>query len=134
MSRRSTDTTSLRPAERGLERFNRHRQDRTVTHWFTWRHLRCKVQETRHYLSHGWTMLQLEIVAARDAPCPITATGYLAHHLDEAELARAGGAVAFLTAWMDREAQGKPYRRAEFLWRQGDLFDRVNLDDESREA
>lgn len=53
MSRPPSSTTILRPAERGLERFNRHRQDRTSTHWLTWRHLRLKIEETRHYLRHG---------------------------------------------------------------------------------
>jgi len=130
VSRRPTDTTSLRPAQRGLENFNQHRQDRTVTHWFTWRHLRCKVQETHHYLSHGWTMLQLEVIAARDTPCPITTTGYLAHFLDEAKLAQAGGPVALMTTWMDREATTKVYQGAEFRWRQGDLFDPLVLGNE----
>ena len=134
MSRRPTDTTSLRPAQRGLNRFNRHRLQRTTTHWFTWRHLRCKVQVTPHYLSRGWTMLQLEVVAARKTPCPITTTGHLAHFLDEGELARAGGPVAFMTTWLDREAKTKTYQNAEFLWRQGDLFDRGGLDNEKREA
>jgi len=126
MKRSNRSSTSLRPAQRGLRGFNRHREARTVTHWFTWRHLRCKVVETRHYLSHGWTMLQLEVVAARDTPCPITATGYLAHFIDEDELAAAGGAVAFLSAWLDRAAATKAYQTAEFRWRQGDLFDQLD--------
>jgi hypothetical protein len=113
----------LRPAERGLASFNKHRQDRTTTHWFTWRHLRCKVQETPHYLRHGWTMLQLEVIAACDPPCPITTTGYRAHFLDADELERAGGAIAFMTDWMNSKAATKAYQSAEFLWRQGDLFD-----------
>lgn len=124
MSKRRTSTTALRPAERGLVAFNRHRQNRSTTHWFNWRHLRCKVQETPHYLSNGWTMLQLEVVASRDTPCPITTTGYLAHFLDEADLAHAGGAVAFMTAWMNRDAATRRYQDADFRWRQWDLFDR----------
>lgn len=129
MSRKLASTTILRPAERGLAGFNQHRQERTATHWFTWRHLRCKLQVTPHYLRHGWTMLQLDVVAARDTPCPITATGYLAHFLDQDELAANGGAVAFLTAWMDRAAATKVYQDSEFRWRQGDLFDRLALDE-----
>lgn len=122
MKRRGDDTTVLRPAERGLDRFNQHRQARTFTHWFSWRHLRCKVEVTDHYLRHGWAMLQLRVIAARETPCPITATGYLAHFLDADDLACAGGAVQFLTAWMDREAATRRYQDMEFRWRQGDLF------------
>ncbi len=128
MSQRDRATTSLRPAQRGLEQFNRHRRDRTTTHWFTWRHLRCKLQETAHYLSHGWTMLQLEVIASRDTPCPVTTTGYLAHFLDADELRAAGGATAFMTAWMDREADSKAYKALEFRWRQGDLFDHAGIE------
>lgn len=134
MSRRPSDTTSLKPAQRGLTPCSRHRQGPTVTHWFTWRHLRCKVQVTPDYLGQGSTMLQLEVVAARDTPCPITTTGHLANFVDATELARSGGAVAFLTAWMNREAQAKAYQQAEFLWRQGDLLYGIGLEDESREA
>ncbi|MGE0701167.1 MAG: hypothetical protein AB7O57_18880 [Hyphomicrobiaceae bacterium] len=133
MSNPNRNSTVLRPAERGLERFNKHRQERTVVHWFTWRHLRCKLQETRHYISHGWTMLQLEVIASRDTPCPVTTTGYLAHFLDAAELARAGGAIAFMRTWMDREASAKAYQAIEFRWRQGDLFDHAALREDAEE-
>lgn len=77
-------------------------------------------------------MLQLELIAARDTPCPLTSTGYLAHFLDESELAAGGGAVAFMTAWMDRAAATKAYQRAEFLWRQGDLFGLADVAEDAR--
>ena len=93
MSNPNRASTVLRPAQRGLDRFNAHRQERTTVHWFTWRHLRLKLEETRHYTRHGWTMLQLHVIGARDVPCPVTATGYLAHFIDEEELAMASGAV-----------------------------------------
>lgn len=134
MRRRADASTVLRPAERGLTRFNQHRQDRTTTHWFTWRHLRCKVQETDHYGQHDWTMLQLEVIASRDTPCPLTTTGYRAHFLDADELAQAGGAVAFMAAWMNREAATRRYQDAEFRWRQGDLFDRQSSEPEESHA
>jgi len=130
MTNPNRNATVLRPAQRGLESFNAHRQDRTTTHWFTWRHLRCKITETRHYLRHGWTMLQLEVVASRDKPCPLTSTGYLAHGLDEDELARTGGAVTFFRAWMERAAQSNAYKMAEFRWRQGNLFDHAGVEEE----
>jgi len=127
MSNPNRASTVLRPAQRGLDRFNGHRQERTTVHWFTWRHLRLKLEETRHYTRHGWTMLQLHVIAARDVPCPVTATGYLARFIDEEELDMAGGAVVFMAAWLEREAQTKAYRTAEQRWRQGDLFDHAGL-------
>jgi hypothetical protein len=59
----------------------------------------------------------------RQSASPITATGYVAHFLDAEELAAAGGPAAYFSAWLDREAQTKAWHRAEFAWRQGDLFD-----------
>jgi hypothetical protein len=40
------------------------------THWFTWRHLRCKAEEIQY--PQGWTVLRLDIIAARDTPDPLT--------------------------------------------------------------
>lgn len=132
MTKRGQTTTALRPAQRGLAGFNAHRRDRTTIHWFTWRHLRCKLHETAHYGITGWTLLQLEVIAARDTPCPLTSTGYLAHGIDATELTEAGGAIAFVTAWLDREAEAKRYQRSEFNWRQGDLLDQLALGDDRK--
>ena len=48
------------------------------------------------------------------------------------ELAAAGGAVAFMTAWLNREALTKRYQKTENRWRQGDLLDRLALDKDER--
>ena len=131
-------STTLRPAQRGLEHSAQHKAHldaRTITRWLTWRHLRCKILETPDFSGPGWTLLQLEVIAARDVPCPLTHTGYLAHGIDAEELALKGGAEQFFADWMDREAQTKAYQRQEFLWRQRDLIlDLALIDDESREA
>jgi hypothetical protein len=133
MRKKDRTTTALRPAQLGHRRFEARNADRTRTTWFTWRHLRCKILETPNWGANDWTFLRLEIIAPRDTPCPITTTGYLAHGVDAAELAAAGGTVSFLTAWLDREAAKKPYQKAEFRWRQGDLLDQLTLE-EDREA
>ncbi|HRD74661.1 MAG TPA: hypothetical protein PK264_01795 [Hyphomicrobiaceae bacterium] len=103
------------------------------THWFTWRHLRCKVVEKPCDLGDHDTLLELHVIAARDTPVPITTTGFLAHFLSTAALTGAGGPTTFFTTWMDREARSRDYQLAEFLWRQGDLFDRL-VPDEGRDA
>jgi len=58
----------------------------------------------------------------KNAPLPITETGYRSHFLSHDELECAGGAIRFFLDWIEREAASKQWTRAEFKWRQGDLF------------
>lgn len=92
-----------------------------LTHWFTWRHVRCKVVETPNSFA-GHTHLELNAIAARDVPLPITRTGYKSHFIDPQALAEAGGPVALFTVWLEETARSKAYQDAEFRWRQGELF------------
>ena len=61
-------------------------------------------------------------VKPKGAPLPITGTGYLSHFLDADLLAKHGGPVAFLLGWLEREARTKAWAKAEFKWRQLELF------------
>ena len=90
---------------------------------FTWRHVTLSVKHTRDYLVPGQSHLELRVIAPKGCPVPITDTGYRSHFLGREELEAAGGPVAFMTAWLDREASGKAYKDADLRWRQGDLFD-----------
>ena len=120
-------TTALRPAERGQANFAARIAERTRTHWFTWRHVRFKLLETSQWGGDAFTLLQLEAVASRDTATPLTTTGYLAHGVDSEALSLAGGAVAYITAWLDRDAATRAYKDREFHWRQGDLFDESHI-------
>ena len=62
------------------------------------------------------------MVRPKRAPIPITETGYRSHFIDTLDLINAGGAVTFVTAWLDREAKSKDWQNREFKLRQGDLF------------
>jgi hypothetical protein len=119
--RTHTTTTALRPAQMGYRRFNTRHQDTTRTHWFTWRHVRCKVLETSQFGRLG-TLLQLEVIASRDTPVPITRTGYLAHGIDSEELS------------LDREAAKRAYKKSEARWRQPDLLELLESIDRDRDA
>ena len=120
MSPAKRASTALSPPRRNV--------NTPFAHWFTWRHVRCKINERPRYLGNDTTLIELYVIAARDTPVPITATGFLAHFIATDALQTAGGPVAFFTAWMDREAKGKRYQSAEFLWRQGDLLDPLELE------
>lgn len=89
---------------------------------FTWRHLTLRVTHTPNYLHQGWSHLELRVLTPVNAPCPVTATGYLSHFIDADALQVAGGMVAFFTAWLEREAATKAWRVAEAKWRQLELL------------
>lgn len=87
-----------------------------------WREVTCRVRHTPNYLSKGWSHIELIVHRPKNAPLPITNTGYLSHFLDENLLKRAGGPVQFFLDWIEREAHSKQWAATEFKWRQGDLF------------
>jgi hypothetical protein len=92
------------------------------THKLVWRDITCRVKHTPNYISKGWSHLEIMVVAPKGAPLPITGTGYRSHFLDADLIAKAGGPVAFFQRWLDSEATTKAWAKAEFKWRQGDLF------------
>jgi len=67
-----------------------------------------------------WRNVQIEITFTPDAFCmvdhielrignkallPVTETGYRSHFMNKGTVAAHGGAVAFVTAWLDHEAK-----------------------------
>lgn len=95
---------------------------KTATAKLVWRDVTCRVRHTPHYLSKGWSHIEIVVVSPKKAPLPITETGYLSHFLDEKLLKKAGGPVTFFLDWIEREAATKAWANTEFNWRQGDLF------------
>ena len=92
------------------------------THKLVWRDITCRVKHTPNYISKGWSHLEIMVVAPKGAPLPIAGTGYRSHFLDVDLIAKAGGPVAFFQRWLDSEATTKAWAKADFKWRQGDLF------------
>ena len=101
-----------------MTRSPRHTKRDAERSLLVWRHIKCRLTETRDVLQPGWTQLEIDVVSPKGAPLPITDTGYLAHYIDADELAATGGIAEFFTAWLDREAATKRYVNAEFRWRQ----------------
>jgi hypothetical protein len=95
-----------------------------TTHRLVWRDVTCRITHTPDYISKGWTHLELIVMKPKGAPVPITSTGYLSHFLDEDLLAKHRGPVAFFLGWIEREARTKRWAKAEFKWRQLELFAR----------
>jgi hypothetical protein len=100
------------------------RQKAPNTHKLVWRDMTCRVKHTQNYLSPGWTHIEITVITPKGAPLPISGTGYRSHFLDEELLAAAGGPVAFFQRWIEQEATTKAWAKAEFKWRQLELFPR----------
>ena len=77
---------------------------------------------TRDYLQQGSDHLEFRSIKPRNAPHPLSPTGYLSHFVLAAELKAAGGAVRFAQDWLAREAKSKDFVAAEQRRLQGDLF------------
>ena len=84
--------------------------------------VRIRITHGREYLFASSDHLQIESIDPQKAPLPITGTGYLSHFISPIALANAGGAVSFVTAWIERETKGMAWTKAAAKKAQGDLF------------
>ncbi len=94
----------------------------------TWRNpvtnedVRIRITHARDYLSSGNDHIEVESMAPKKAPLPITETGYRSHFLSPLDLINAGGAVTFVEAWLAAECKGKSWTKSATAAAQGDLF------------
>jgi antirestriction protein ArdC len=95
--------------------------------------VQIRITHERDYLGSGADHLTIESIAPAKAPFPLTDTGYLSHFIGAAELEAAGGAEAYVTAWLARESQSEKWRRKDQVQRQGSLFDWAGAGDEFAE-
>ena len=86
---------------------------RIITHKLMWRDILIIVREQADYLWPGQSHIEIHVARPKRAIIPITETGYRSHFIGSEELSLAGGALAFVTAWLDREAASKKWQRAE---------------------
>lgn len=81
-----------------------------------------RITHSRDYLTSGTDHIEIESIRPRNAPLPITETGYRSHFLTPLELIDAGGPVTFVQSWLEREAKGKAWLTSQTVRAQGDLF------------
>jgi hypothetical protein len=84
--------------------------------------IKVRITHARDYLSSGTDHIEVESLAPKKAPLPITETGYRSHFMPALELVNAGGPVTFVSAWLEREAAGKAWRAKAAAAAQADLF------------
>lgn len=70
-------------------------------HNITWRGIGLEVTFTPEKFG---LVDHIEIMSEGRAPLPVTETGYRSHFIPAGTVAIHGGAVAFVTAWLEHEA------------------------------
>lgn len=83
------------------------------TYSFTWRGIALRVRHHRRYYDYGADRIQVWVISPPDAILPIAEDGYARCFEDEDVVAAAGGAVAYVTAWLEREANTPAWKRRE---------------------
>jgi hypothetical protein len=94
----------------------------TWTHPITGKPRSLELTHTRDYLHAGNDHLEIRSIRPRDAPHPLSSTGYLSHFINAGELKAKGGAVRFVSDWLASEAKSRAFIAAEQKRLQGDLF------------
>lgn len=70
-------------------------------HHITWRGIALEIAFTPEKFG---LVDHIEIKTDGRAPLPVTETGYRSHFIPAGTVAEHGGAVAFVTAWLEHEA------------------------------
>jgi hypothetical protein len=70
----------------------------------------------------SYSVAHLEIIADKSEPLPITATGYRSHFTQATEVEAHSGPVAFVLAWLEREASLPAWKIARDSARQLSLL------------
>lgn len=76
--------------------------EKIETHRLFWNSIGLTIR----YTPNRWTVIDhIEIEADNRQPLPISETGYRSHFIDPGVIAAYGGALAFVTGWLDEAAE-----------------------------
>lgn len=93
-----------------------------------WRGISIQINVCKPFPSYrktyGYDMYHIEVrsILPEKAPLPITETGYLSIWLPEPQLEEFGGALAYVTAFLDHKAKSMQWRQQEESAKQYQLF------------
>lgn len=79
-------------------------------HIITWRSVEIEIT----YTPDKFGMVDhIELRTENKAPLPVTETGYRSHFMNKEAVAHYGGAVAFVKAWLDHQAERTNWSNAQ---------------------
>ena len=102
------------------------------TYRITWQGIAIEISYCPQWLASefsgdidGYNIAHLEIRAIEPerTRLPITETGYKSHFCQHADIEQYGGAIGFVTAWLESEARSAAWQNHIEKSRQGDLFE-----------
>ena len=96
------------------------------THIINWQDLVIEVRYQPNWLGEGggYAIAHLDITCITPSrhPLPFTETGYRSRFLHHEEVDEAGGAVAYVTAWLDEASKSRVWSDLKSRNRQLTLF------------
>ncbi|MDR6873573.1 hypothetical protein J2Y55_004600 [Bosea sp. BE125] len=91
-------------------------------HTIQWQGMAVSICHVANWSGTGFDHIEVQTVTPERARLPITETGYRSHFLHGEDLAGHGGAVAFVTKWLDHEAKSAAWREYQRSSAQLPLF------------
>lgn len=85
-----------------------------------WRGVSISIAFHEHRFHDDFDHLEVRVIG--EGLIPITDTGYRSHFLPAGIVAEFGGPAAYVTAWLDHEAQSSAWKEREAAARQLTLF------------
>jgi hypothetical protein len=82
------------------------------THQVEWRGQKITIRWCKEWMSG--VISHLEIVTEDRKPHPISETGYRSHFCPREQVEEMGGPIAYVTAWLEQEDDGKPVQLSLF--------------------
>ena len=93
------------------------------TYRIEWNRIVIDVGYNPYWLkAHDIAHLEISSIVPENAPLPMTETGYRSHFTTVAVIEAAGGAVAFVTKWLETESQRHKWKAGEKARQQLSLF------------
>lgn len=86
-----------------------------------WQGIKIEIRYTPDWGGGYTAHLELQSIPKR-TPLPVTETGYRSYFHPQGIVEEAGGAEAFVTAWLDHEARKPAWRAQQDAGRQLSLF------------
>ncbi|MGQ3284177.1 hypothetical protein [Bosea sp. (in: a-proteobacteria)] len=93
-----------------------------MDHKIQWQGMAISIRHVTNWSGTGFDHVEVRSITPERAPLPITETGYRSHFLHGEDLAGHGGAVAFVTQWLDHEARGAEWKEHQRTSAQLSLF------------